>query len=111
DPLNPGFSDLEAMKIGYGYWVKTTQQGLKFQIQGQMVPLPLNLSSGWNLIGFNSLQGILIEDFLTNIGGEVESMWGYKDEDWQFYDPQNPGFNDIVKMEPGMGYWIDFFSN
>jgi subtilisin family serine protease len=111
DPLNPEISDLEVMKAGYGYWVKTTQQGLKINIHGQMVPLSLSLSSGWNLIGFNSLQSMSTEDALTNIGGEVESMWGYNDEVWYFYDPQNPGFSDIVKIEPGMGYWIDFSLN
>jgi hypothetical protein len=50
---------------------------------------------------------MLIEDALAKIGGDVESMWGHKGGGWQFYDPQNPGFSDIVKIEPRMGYWVE----
>ena len=106
DPLNPGLSDLEVMKTGYGYWVKTTQGGLSIQIQGQMIPLSLNLTSGWNLIGFSSLQSVPVEKALAGIEGEIESVWGYKDGVWYVYDPQNPGFRDLEEMEPGKGYWI-----
>ena len=106
DPLNPGLSDLEVMKTGYGYWVKTTQAGLNIQIQGQMIPLSLSLTNGWNLIGFNSLQSMPVVDALAGIGGEVECVWGYKNGVWYVYDPQNPGLSDLEEMEPGMGYWI-----
>ena len=106
DPLNLGLSDLEVMKTGYGFWVKTTQQELNIQIQGQMIPLSLSLTNGWNLIGFNSLQSMPVEDALAGIGGEAECVWGYKNGVWYVYDPQNPGFSDLVEMEAGMGYWI-----
>lgn len=108
DPLNPGFSDLEVMKIGYGCWVKTTQQGLNIQVQGQMIPLSFNLTEGWNLAGFNSLQSMPVEEALAGIGGEVECVWGYKNGVWYVYDPQNSGFSDLDVMEPGMGYWLKY---
>ena len=106
DPLNPGFSDLEVMKTGYGFWVKATQQGLNIQIQGQMIPLSLSLTNGWNLIGFNSLQSMSVEDALAGIGGEIESVWGYKDGAWYVYDPANPDFSDFEEMDTLRGYWI-----
>jgi len=108
DPLNPGFSDLEVMKTGYGYWVKTIQEGLSIQIEGQVSSSPLSLTDGWNLIGFNSLQSMPVEDALAGIEGEVESVWGYKDGMWELYDPKNPGFSDLKEIEPGMGYWVKY---
>jgi hypothetical protein len=107
DPLNPGFSDLEVMKIGYGYWVKTTQEGLSIQIEGQVSSSPLSLTDGWNLVGFNSIESMPVEDALAGIEGEVESVWGYDDGVWYVYDPQNPGFSDLEEIEPGMGYWVE----
>lgn len=106
DSLNPGFSDLEIMKTGHGYWVKTTQEGLSIQIQGQMSPLSFSLTNGWNLIGFNSLKSITVEEALADIEGEVESVGGYKDGVWYVYDPQNPGFSDLEELEPGRGFWV-----
>lgn len=108
DPQNPGFSDLEVMKIGYGYWVKTTQEGLSIQIEGQVSSSPLSLTNGWNLVGFNSLQSMPVEDALAWIEGEVESVWGYKDGMWELYDPKNPGFSDLEEIEPGIGYWLKY---
>jgi len=99
-------SNLEAMKTGYGYWVKTNQEGLSIQIQGELKTTPLALANGWNLTGFNSLQSMAIEDALSDIEGEYESVWGYKDGIWQTYSPQNPEFSDFEEIEPGMGYWV-----
>lgn len=111
DPQNPGLSDLQTMKTGYGYWVKTTQEGFNIQIQGQMSPLSFSLTNGWNLIGFNSLQSMPVEAVLAGIEGEVESVWGYEDGVWYVYDPRNPGLSDLAEMEPGMGYWVSVFPN
>jgi len=108
DPLNPGFSDLEIMGTGHGYWVKTTQEGLSIQIQGQMSPLSFSLTNGWNLIGFSYLQSVPVEEALAGIKVEVESVWGYKGGVWYVYDPQNPGLSDLEEVEPGMGYWIKY---
>ncbi len=105
-PSSPQMSNLEAMKTGYGYWVKTNQEGLSIQIQGELKTTPLALANGWNLIGINSLQSMAIEDALSDIEGEYESVWGYKDGVWQTYNPQNPGFSDLEEIEPGMGYWV-----
>ena len=111
DPLNPDFSDLEVMNMGYGYWVNALQEGLTIQVTGKTDPLSFQLNSGWNLIGFNSLQNRPVEEVLAEIGGEIKSIWGYKNGVWYVYDPQNPGFSDLVQVEAGLGYWVDFVIN
>ena len=110
DPQNPGLSDLEVMKPGSGYWVIATEEGMSMQIQGQSISQSLNLSTGWNLIGFNSLQRMPVEDALADIAGdagEIESMWSYKDGVWYVYDPQSPGLSDLGEIGPGVGYWLE----
>jgi len=105
-PGDPETSVLEILKPGYGYWVKTNQEGLSIQIQGQFKTSPLTLPTGWHLIGFNILQRMPVEEALIDIEGEYESVWGYQDGVWQVYDPNHPGFSDLIEMEPGRGYWI-----
>ncbi len=105
-PGYPEMSNLQNMKKGHGYWVKTNQKGLSIQIKGQLKTTSIALTPGWHLIGFNSLQGMPVEDALADVEGEIESIWGYKNGVWQVYDPQNPGFNDLEKIEPKRGYWI-----
>lgn len=106
DPQHPELSDLQSMKTGYGYWIKTTREGLSLQIQGRPCPMSFNLTNGWNLIGFNSLQSMPIQEALEGVQGGVECAWGYEDGVWSVYVPQNPGLSDLEDMAPGMGYWI-----
>ena len=105
-PGDPETSVLKILKPGYGYWVKTVQEGLSIQIQGQLKTSSLTLPTGWHLIGFNSLMNLPIEDALADIDGNYEVVWGYRDGVWQVYDPQNPGFSDLYEIEPGRGFWI-----
>ncbi len=111
EPRNPELSDLQMMKTDYGYWVKTTREGLSLQIRGRPCPMSFSLINGWNLIGFNSLQSMPVEEALKGIQGEVECVWGYKDGVWSVYDPQNPGVSDLEEIEPGMGYWVKLSEN
>ena len=66
----------------------------------------INLIKGWNLVGYNSAASQNIADALASIAGNVVSVWAYKNDSWQFYDPANPGFSDLTTMSPGYGYWI-----
>ena len=106
DPQNPELSDLEFMKTGNGYWVKAAERGLRIRIQGQVASQNLSLTTGWNLIGFSCLQRMPVEEALADIGGEVESVWGYKDGHWYAYYAQNPGLSDLEFVEAGLGFWI-----
>ncbi len=106
DPQNPGLSDLEIMKTGNGYWVKVVEEGLGIRIQGQAASQTLRLETGWNLIGFNSLQAMAVEGVFAEIEGEIESVWGYENGAWYVYDPQSPELSDLEEMEPGEGYWV-----
>ena len=67
----------------------------------------INLITGWNLVGYNSSTSQNITDALASIAGNVVSVWAYKNDSWQLYDPANPGFSDLTTMAPGYGYWIN----
>ena len=70
----------------------------------------INLTTGWNLIGYNSLDSQPIADVLSSINGNYSVIWAYDASDtadhWKKYDPSAPFGNDLANMDAGKGYWI-----
>ncbi len=106
DPTNPGLSDLSNMAAGSGYWINMRESGV-LAVSGAAPPNATNLTSGWNLVGFNSETVIPVENALASIMDKVISVWAYGNGQWKVYDPANPGLSDLPTMEPGYGYWIN----
>jgi len=57
----------------------------------------MTLSSGWNLVGYNSSTEQAVSDALTSIEGKYISVWAYMDGGWKVYDPENPHMKSEVK--------------
>jgi len=110
DPATPFGNDLTTMESGNGYWIMMTSDDI-FNISGTMPELTdIELWSGWNLIGYNSLNPQTITDALSSINGNYSIIWAYNASDstyhWEKYNPNTPFGNDLENMEPGKGYWI-----
>ena len=110
DPDHPGFSDLTTMEAGWGYWINMTETGT-LTVTGTEPSKSLDLIRGWNLVGYNSCTPQPIADALKSIEGKYISVWLYINGQWKVYDPANPGFSDLDRMEPGYGYWIKTTQN
>ena len=106
DPANPGFSDLTTMETGMGYWINMSSTAT-LTVSGSVPSNYINLSTGWNLVGYNSDTAQAVADALASIEGKYISVWAYINGSWQVYDPNNPGFSDLTTIEPGYGYWIN----
>jgi hypothetical protein len=106
DPANPGFSDLTTMEAGKGYWINMSESGT-LNVSGSTPSNSVEITTGWNLVGYNSENAQDIADALESIDGQYISVWAYIDGAWKVYDPENPGFSDLTTMLPGYGYWIN----
>ena len=106
DSANPGLSDLSILETGWGYWLDMTEAAT-LSVTGTEPSKTINLITGWNLVGYNSSTSQNIADALASIAGKVVSVWAYKNDSWEFYDPANPGLSDLTTMSPGYGYWIN----
>lgn len=51
-----------------------------------------------------------ISTVLSGLSGSYDVVWGYPDQSWEFYDPNNLGGSALGTMQAGMGYWIDMTS-
>jgi len=107
DPTNPGFSDLETMEAGRGYWINMYEDAT-LMLSGSTPSNTVELVTGWNLVGYNSDTVLLVYLALESIQDNLISVWAYDVKGkWQVYDPVNPGFSDLKDMIPGYGYWIN----
>lgn len=106
DPTAPELSDLNELIPGKGYWINMSDDA-ELSIEGVLQMTPIELSEGWNLVGFNSSDSQTTSVAISSISSIIVSVWAYKDGQWKVYDPENPGFSDLDLMEPGYGYWIN----
>jgi hypothetical protein len=109
DPQNPNFSDLLEVLPGQGLWVNM-RDNAELAIPGESPVDGVELSEGWNLVGFGSPGSRDISDAISSIKGEVLSVWAYQNGQWKIYDSQNPDFSDLTTMDPGYGYWMKMSS-
>ena len=110
DPSAPFGNDLTIMEPGKGYWILMTSD-VTLPISGTIPEsTSINVMTGWNLIGYNSLNSLPVADALSSITGNYNIVWTYDASDtsdhWKKYDPGAPFGNDLTTMEPGKGYWI-----
>lgn len=111
NPDLPEFMNtLHEIEMGKGYWVRTSSP-VNFNISGNppdLGTLQINLSSGWNLIGYPYLYPQNIPDVLSSVTDkmiQLKSLTGT-------YDPDLPEFmNTLSQMSSGEGYWLDMSEN
>ena len=106
NPADPVNSDLVEVEPGQGLWVNMSNNA-QLTIPGEVPIGGIDLSQGWNLIGFGSPSSQNIADAILSIEGDVVSVWAYQNGQWKVYDPQNPEYSDLTTMDPGYGYWIN----
>ena len=103
---NPGFSDLNTMEAGKGYWIEMYEPSVLL-MYGPTSSTSIGLTAGSNLAGYLSSSAQSIAEAIGSIESDLISVWAYIDGIWRAYDALNPGFSDLNMMEPGIGYWIE----
>jgi hypothetical protein len=76
-------------------------------VVGNRTTNPIILIPGLNLVGYNSLTPFPISQALANIADKYTTVWGYKDDQWTFYDPADETGSTLQVLTPGSGYWIE----
>jgi hypothetical protein len=106
DPSQLDQSTLGTMEAGRGYWVEMTCPG-EMTIVGNRTTNPITLIPGLNLVGYNSLTPLPISGALSSIPNQYTFVWGYKDDEWTYYDPADETGSTLQVLTPGSGYWIE----
>jgi hypothetical protein len=107
DPLQLEQSTLGSLEAGKGYWVDMACPG-EMTVVGNRTTNQIALTPGLNLVGYSSLTPLPVSDALASVASKYTFVWGYKDDQWTFYDPADiaPG-STLQVLTPGSGYWIE----
>ena len=99
-------STLSTMEPGKGYWVEMMCPG-EMTVVGNRTTNPVTLTPGLNLVGYSSLTPLPVSQGLASIANKYAFVWGYKDDQWIFYDPADETGSTLQVLTPGSGYWIE----
>ncbi len=110
DPENTHFSDLQIMQTRNGYWLNMNKE-TTLCLDGTKSTESIELTAGWNLVGFQSSEILTTSHAIESILSNVISIWAYKGNKWYVYDTESPAFSDLNTMLPGYGYWINVKQN
>ena len=105
-PDDPSMGDLETMVPGHGYWMHMSDTA-DFEFSGTAYSGAIELTTGWNLVGFNSAVSMNISDAVASLSPCLVSVWSYDDGVWRIYDPDHPYLSDLEMLVPANGYWIN----
>jgi parallel beta-helix repeat protein len=105
-PSKPFGNDLTHLNESMGFWIHITNPGDTIFIYNGTQPTSnqtINLSPGWNMVGYPSLSNRNRTAALNNInyGSDVDAIWTFNaaTQTWQEIGPSD-------QFELGRGYWI-----
>jgi N-acetylneuraminic acid mutarotase len=76
-------------------------------VAGAQSPDLIFLAQGWNLISLPvQPANTAMASALSGISGSYDVVWGYPNQSWSYYDPNDPSGSTLPTMEAGNGYWI-----
>ncbi len=113
DPSVPPYAnDLQDLTRDMGIWINMTVPA-SLVISGKPVEyMMMDLSPGWNLVGFPSTETSGLPGALSGWGvTQFSSVMAYHAQDvgdeWKLFNPTAPIYvNTLQAMTPGWGYWI-----
>ena len=116
DLTGPSFlNDLITMEPGKGYWIDMESDDCLDELYltgSELTDKSIPVASGWNLVGYNSLNSTSVTDAMDSVPGNWNSVWTYENGKWKRYDLLGEVFlNDLETLVPGKGYWIDMKSD
>lgn len=108
DPtIDPEFNNLDKMESKFGYWFKMLEEdSLSLDGYVQLGNTPIELSEGFNLIGYLPKEVDSLTHALEDILENVEVVLGFEGGGLAFSPTIPKEFNTLQVMKPGYGYWI-----
>jgi len=107
-PDKPDFlNGLQRINETIGFWVHMLEPAA-LEIQGfEAESSILELSKGWNLIGYPSVYEANVSHVFEEVLDELHSIFMY-DSEWKDY---GAGTDLLTTVKPGFGYWVKVNKN
>ncbi len=100
-------SNLNELSEADGFWIKV-DNAKSILIEDESTPYTtINLTTGWNLIGYPSLEEKDVNELFQNVMGDIELIYTYSNE-FHSFNPKNPS---ALIIKPGTGIFIKAKNN
>jgi len=102
--------DVMTIQPDKGYWY-VAKSAYNATIEGtEAGQRSVQISAGWNLIGYTRLSEASLNDLITEEDGcsDGDMIYGYEDGVWYvstYYSDYGVWDGDVTVMKPGRGYW------
>jgi hypothetical protein len=100
-------NELTIMRPGSGYWVYMKVEA-SLMVTGLKADNCLEVSPGWNLVGFNRLDSMPTGEATKSIVGKFSSIYSFDPFSKKYIGYIPNGSNQLTRLQPGNGYWIYF---
>jgi hypothetical protein len=116
------FNDLQTIEAGKAYWIKPSYNK-DFYVHGdpyppgQGPPVKWCYPRCWNMVGFASLTGMNVTEYLAYtvlppmMDPAVLAVWGWNVSSQAYIDFGYPIFPVTMNLTPGQGYWMAFIAD
>jgi hypothetical protein len=109
DPEGPEFlNDLIKVQADNAYWFEMNESDTLI-LDGVLNDIPIPVYTGWNMVGYNSITSMSVENALMTIDSLYYSMWSFDQEtdSWlQYASEGSEQLNTLSMLYPYSGYWI-----
>lgn len=95
-----GYSLVDSFRIGEGFWMKATNNGVLVQVGIPFEQRIHILSNGWNMV--SPLEKYIHPQNLLYSHPTINSIWGFDSAEYRYRDI----IFEQSLMVPGVGYWI-----
>jgi hypothetical protein len=112
--FNPSLPDpqtLDVLDLTNGFWIHLVEEGILRVGGSQPTQTSIELSPGWNMVGFPASASRGVQTALASVAGKFTLLYEHNasnpDNPWRKYNPNAPSFvSTLTALTPGMGYWI-----
>ncbi len=100
---------LDELEPGKSYWIRMIDSAVLTLTGVELDDKTVSIRQGWNMIGYNCLTVKPVEEALSCMNVNCDSVWTYDalTKAWKTYMANLPKSNDSLEfMEPGRGYYV-----
>ncbi|MFH0876425.1 MAG: hypothetical protein V1859_10895 [archaeon] len=98
---------LTTISSAKGYWLKTTQSTQLNFTGTEVSSMQINLTSGWNLIGYPKSTTTNLTTTMADILNNVDTIFRFDGGvTWKSYDGPGGSPDTLTTLTPGKGYYV-----
>lgn len=101
-------NSLQTIESGKGYWICMNGKGVMNMTDWAISRQSPTLFAGWNLVGYNGIDGANAVEALKGLNGLWIAVWNWNNGEWRgkFSNIWHPSVDDMPAFDQKKAYWV-----